>query len=97
MSDVEFTIIVQKWPIYVHLDNVGMLLTLFGLSSVNVNFISFVVVGGFIVGSLLNNSIKLIDLIDNRNPPSLIGILPRLNNPNIPGLLLILISILFFL
>ncbi len=88
MTDVEFTTVVKERTVDVFLHDEGALRLLF----------LFLLRNRFALrdDGVFYYLVKLVYLIDNCNSSTLIGVLSRFNNPNIPQLwFLLLLSLLF--
>jgi hypothetical protein len=90
VSDVEFTVVVEHGSIDVHLYDVGA----FGLLLVDAAVEGVAASCGV---SLFQEGVQFVDLIDHGNSPALVAVLPWLDDPDIPHLILIGSSFLLFL
>lgn len=96
MPDIKFPVVVQHWPIDIHLHYIGILWIIsFPLIVADI-FTLFNFVFPCVFPNPTNNIVELVDLVNDRDSPSLVWILSRFNYPYISGFFVLHILFLFF-
>ncbi len=96
VADVEFSVVVEEWSVDVHLDDECALLRIL-VFGVTVDWYVgwgwwclelFLLIVVWLTRGLFHYGVKLVNLVDDRDSSTLIGVLSRFNDPYISCLFL---------